>query len=262
MNLAFLFSIRNPPCFQSTYSTDSFPIPTFIASKFIASYSKVIAASLGAEQSTFQPPVSKALSSMNDLMIPPSFSFRLCSTNESPLPETAPSNVMLAQVLQLGSLDDQLVNLIGYVELLVRLEVATSELLLHAIQDLKSTGVLNFLLLLLVVAMAINHAAASRVDRRRVGAGTGASGVSGHSHSMTICARGSLRCEKLGGRHGSVKDRRPAGARARTSGHGDLPLGGEVGTRRAGGIGQTPIEQRIMNELVRMLVNDFNEKGT
>lgn len=61
------------------------------------------------------------------------------------LPETAPSDVMLAQVLQFCSLDKQLVYLQNICQLLVRFEVVTSKLLLDSVQDLHCALVLGLL---------------------------------------------------------------------------------------------------------------------
>ncbi len=58
-------------------------------------------------------------------------------------PETAPSYVMLAEVFELGGLDDQLVNLLIDGELVLRFEVSASELLRDAIENLDSSCVLH-----------------------------------------------------------------------------------------------------------------------
>lgn len=65
------------------------------------------------------------------------------------LPETAPTNIVLAQVLQLRRLDDQLVHLVQYVQLFIFLEVSPRQLLLHPLQHLYSPLVLTLRFLLL-----------------------------------------------------------------------------------------------------------------
>lgn len=49
------------------------------------------------------------------------------------LPETTPPNVMLTKVLQLGRLNQQLINLVDIAQLLVRLEITSCEFLLDPV---------------------------------------------------------------------------------------------------------------------------------
>lgn len=72
------------------------------------------------------------------------------TARDSLLPETAPSNIMLTQVLQVRSLFDEPVDLIVAVKLLSRSEVFARELLLDTTKDLKRPCILNFLRLYIV----------------------------------------------------------------------------------------------------------------
>src|SRR6186713_753013 len=58
------------------------------------------------------------------------------------LPEAAPTDKMLTQILQLGRVVDQLVHLINNVQLLLALEVPPRQLLRHPVQHLERPLVL------------------------------------------------------------------------------------------------------------------------
>lgn len=79
---------------------------------------------------------------------------------------------MLAEVLQLRRLHDELVDLANDVELLVGLEVATRELLVDAVEDLDGARVLALDLLDAVEDVAVDAG-------RAVGSGAGAGGGRG-----------------------------------------------------------------------------------
>lgn len=97
---------------------------------------------------------------------------RLVTDNPSnPSPETAPTNVMLAQVLKLRRLDDELVDLRDDVQLLASLEVPAVELLRDPVQNLDGARVLYLgrvlvLLLLSVDPVGAVGQTAWRDDRR------------------------------------------------------------------------------------------------
>ena len=75
-------------------------------------------------------------------------------------PETAPSYVVLAEVFELGGLDDQLVNLLIDGELILWLEVSASELLRNAVEHLDGSCVLH--LGHFGGSIAVRHAAGRR----------------------------------------------------------------------------------------------------
>ena len=76
-------------------------------------------------------------------------------------PETAPTDVVLAQVLEVRRLAEQLLNLFLDRQLLVFLEVATCQLLFNSAQHLQRARVLNLLLLNgVLVAVDVRHARA------------------------------------------------------------------------------------------------------
>lgn len=95
----------------------------------------------------------------------------LCRFPQSPfpsLPETAPTNVVLAQILQLSRLDNELVYLRKDVQLLAWLEIPSSQLLRYPIQDLECTSILylgRILVLLAVDAVGSVHVQAGRHTR-------------------------------------------------------------------------------------------------
>lgn len=72
-------------------------------------------------------------------------------------PEAAPPYVVLAEVLELGGLDDQLVNLLIDSELVLPVEIPAGELLRDAVQDLDGSGILD--LGHVGSAIAVRHAA-------------------------------------------------------------------------------------------------------
>ena len=70
-------------------------------------------------------------------------------------PEAAPSNVVLAEVLQLCGLDNQLVNLVDDVQLLAVLKVAARQLEVDTMENFHRLGVLNLSLLRPVDQVAV-----------------------------------------------------------------------------------------------------------
>lgn len=60
------------------------------------------------------------------------------------LPETAPPNPVLANILHIRRLRQEFVHLVAHVEFLVQLEVAACQLLFDSREHLQGTGVLEF----------------------------------------------------------------------------------------------------------------------
>ena len=72
-------------------------------------------------------------------------------------PEAAPTNIMLAEIFELGRLNDELIHLIRNIEFFVWFEVTSSELLSNTIQDFNCPGILH--LGHLVSSVDVGHAA-------------------------------------------------------------------------------------------------------
>src|ERR1700753_2622086 len=66
------------------------------------------------------------------------------------LPKTTPSNIMLAQILQIRSLANELIDLHLYSKFFFLLEIPTSKLFLDTGKDLNSARILHFFRFLLV----------------------------------------------------------------------------------------------------------------
>lgn len=62
-----------------------------------------------------------------------------------PLPETAPSNIVLTEVFHACGLNEEFVDLVTDVEFLMVLEITASQLLLHSGKNLKCSGILHLL---------------------------------------------------------------------------------------------------------------------
>lgn len=155
---------------------------------------------------------------------------------------------MLAEILQLRRLIDQLIDLIHDVELLVLLEVAPVKLLLHATEYLEGTLVLYLRLLLLVLVVAVDVA---RWHGRGVCSGT--------TTGAWWCSRGDhlgavLTGQELGWRYVRVEDGGTTGTGTLWAAKGWLALAWVVGTTWTGCVGEAPVEERIVDELVNMLV--------
>lgn len=148
-------------------------------------------------------------------------------------PEAAPPYVVLAQVLQLGGLNDQLVDLVDDVKLFVGLEVTTSQLLLNPVKHLDGSSVLA-----LGFLRSVDHIAV--VSSRAVGTRPGAS----HGRTTRFAISEHLRwC------HIRVQDGVSPSTGCGWAGECHLALALKVGTGRRSCAGQTPREKRIVNEL-------------
>lgn len=73
------------------------------------------------------------------------------------LPERAPANIVLAQVLKLRRLHNQFINLVDDIKLLIVFEVSTCELLLHTVQYFYRSGVPSLDFLWIVVRNALRN---------------------------------------------------------------------------------------------------------
>lgn len=59
------------------------------------------------------------------------------------LPETTPSNVVLTQILQLRSFNNEFVHLVDNIQLLIRLEISPRKLLRNPVENLDCSSVLT-----------------------------------------------------------------------------------------------------------------------
>lgn len=68
---------------------------------------------------------------------------RRSKKNSNPLPETAPTNPVLTDILNTGSLCEQFVHLVADVQLTIVSEISAGQLLPNSGKDLQSTGILS-----------------------------------------------------------------------------------------------------------------------
>ena len=157
---------------------------------------------------------------------------------------------MLAEVLELRSLDDKLVDLLIHGELIVRFEVSAGEFLGDAVEDFDRPSVLYlgyFIPVAVAVAVAVGHA--GRRGRRGIGARTAAGTWWRAHHAIRPCGLGSQEF-----RRSPLKYRRPAGAPCWLgASNGLFSFRVEVGPGGTGGIREAPCEQRIVDELDQRL---------
>ena len=99
----------------------------------------------------------------------PALLFPLPFYNPSFSPETTPTNIMLAQILQIRRLPQQSVNLRFDEKLILGFEIPTSQLILDSTKNLHRTSILSFSCFAVVMAIWLscqraangNHCAAS-----------------------------------------------------------------------------------------------------
>lgn len=160
---------------------------------------------------------------------------------------------MLAEVLELGRLENQLVDLLIHAELLVGFKITAGELLRNAVKHLNCSSVLYLGHFLRPVAIGHASGGCGR------GVGTRTTPDTGKVTSHAIHASG-LSCEKLGRSHGCVENRWPASACGLRANDGLFPFRVEVGPRGAGRIREAPCEQGIVDELEGVLVSQTHRQ--
>lgn len=125
---------------------------------------------------------------------------------------------MLAKILQLCRLNDELVDLVDDIKLLILLEVATVQLLDNAVQDLDGSGILRLRVLGAIGAFGLGGAAICPGS----GAGDQRADAIGVSHELGRCNIG-------------LQDGRPTGpATAIDADKSSLSVGTEVWPSRRG----------------------------
>lgn len=156
---------------------------------------------------------------------------------------------MLAEVLQLGGLIDQFVNLLNDVQLLVLLEVPTVEFLLDAVEHLEGPFVLDLRLLLLGFVVTVNDTGRGRNSGRvSPGPGPGARWCAGCDHVGTGTVLGG---EEFGWWNFRVENGRATDTASLCPDKGWVVVGWEIGASAwACCVGETPVEERIMDELL------------